>query len=53
MIGLEIARNGTTYRQAGVLRFREYVTMAEKAGIVELGGSEGTAWIALLEPWYT
>ena len=46
-IGLEINQNGTTYRQAGVLKFSEYVEMAEKAGFVELGGSGGTAWVAL------
>lgn len=51
-VGLEISRNGITYRQAGVSRFSEYVAMAEKAGIVELGGSDGTAWVALRAPWY-
>jgi hypothetical protein len=25
--------------------------LAEKAGIVELGGSESTAWIGLMSPW--
>ena len=48
----EIAENGTTYRLAGVSTFGEYVTMAEKTGIVELGGSESTAWISLKAPWY-
>ncbi|KAF8801458.1 DUF537-domain-containing protein [Phlegmacium glaucopus] len=48
-VAVEIARNGTTYRQAGVLRFGDYVALAEKAGIVELGGSGGTVWIALKE----
>lgn len=51
-VSVEIACNGATYRQAGVLKFRHYVAMAEKAGIVELGGSESTAWIALKAPWY-
>ena len=51
-ISIEIARNGSIYRQAGVLKFREYAAIAEEAGIIELGGSEGTAWIALMEPWY-
>ena len=51
-ISSEIAHNGTTYRLAGVLEFGEYVSMAEQAGIVELGGSESTAWIALKAPWY-
>jgi hypothetical protein len=52
VIALEIAHSGTTYQQAGVLKFRDYTAMAEKAGIVELGGLEGGAWIALREPWY-
>ena len=51
-ISSEIAQNGTTYRQAGVSTFGEYVVMAEKAGIVELGGSESTGWITLKGPWY-
>ena len=52
-IALEIACNGTTYRQAGVLKFSQYVAMAAEAGIVELGGSGLVAWIALREPWYS
>ena len=51
-IALEVACNGTTYRQAGVSTFGQYVTMAEKAGIVVLGGTGGTAWVALTVPWY-
>ena len=51
-VALEVACNGTTYRQAGVLKFGQYVAMAEKAGIVEMGGSESTAWIGLTAPWY-
>jgi len=51
-IALEIHHNGITYRQAGVLKFRQYVALAEKAGIIELGGSGLTAWIALKAPWY-
>ena len=50
-IAVEIARNGTTYRQAGVSKFRQYAAIAEREGIIELGGWQGTAWIALLEPW--
>jgi hypothetical protein len=48
---VEVACNGNTYRQAGVLKFGQYVALAEKAGIVELGGSESTAWIGLMSPW--
>ena len=51
-ISAEIAQNSMTYRLAGVSTFDEYVMMAEKAGIVELGGSESTAWIILKAPWY-
>ncbi|KAF8803941.1 DUF537-domain-containing protein [Phlegmacium glaucopus] len=51
LIGLEIANNGTTYRQAGVMNFSQYVAMAAKAGVIELGGSDGTSWVALRAPW--
>ena len=51
-VAVEVACNGATYRQAGVLKFGQYVAMAEKAGIVEMGGSESTAWIGLKAPWY-
>ena len=50
-IAPEVACNGTTYRQAGVSKFGQYVALAEKAGIVEMGGSESTAWISLKAPW--
>jgi len=51
-VAIEVACNGTTYRQAGVLKFGQYAAMAEKEGIVEMGGSEATAWIGLKAPWY-
>jgi hypothetical protein len=36
------------YKHAGVSRFRQYVSQAEQASLIELGGSEGgTAWITL------
>ena len=50
-IAVEIGCNGTTYRQAGVTKFRDYAAIAEKEGIISLGGWQGTAWISLLEPW--
>jgi hypothetical protein len=49
---LQIAKNGSTYKAAGVAKFSQYVALAEKQGIVEIGGSEGTAWIALKPEWY-
>ncbi|OCH95310.1 DUF537-domain-containing protein [Obba rivulosa] len=39
------------YVQAGVRRFKEYSLLAESAGIVELGGLEGQAWISLTPMW--
>ena len=51
-VSSEIAQNGTTYRLAGVSTFGEYEVMAEKAGIVELGGSDLNAWMTLKAPWY-
>lgn len=50
LVSAEIFLKGTTYRQAGVSKFRDYVAMAEKAGVVDLGGFAGKAWIALREP---
>ena len=38
-------------RQAGVMEFHDYAAMAEKEGIIALGGWQGMAWIALLEQW--
>jgi NYN domain len=51
-IALKISCNGTTYRRAGVSKFNQYIAMASKAGIVELGGSGLVAWIGLREPWH-
>ena len=52
IIGLEINQKGTTYRMAGVLKFSEYMEIAKKAGIVDLGGFGGAAWVALRAPWH-
>jgi len=35
------------YKNAGVERFAQYATLAEKQGIVQLGGQGGKAWISL------
>ncbi|EKM55732.1 uncharacterized protein PHACADRAFT_184504 [Phanerochaete carnosa HHB-10118-sp] len=45
-------RNERVYRDAGVTKFKEFAALAQQQGIIELGGSEGSAWIALLPPWY-
>jgi hypothetical protein len=47
-----VQQNPQVYKQAGVQKFKEYAALAEKRGIVELGGSQGDAWISLLPKWY-
>jgi len=39
------------YKNAGVERFAQYATLAEKQGIVQLGGQGGKAWISLQPGW--
>jgi len=52
-IALELAqKDNMVYRKAGVERFGQYVVLAEKEGIVALGGKEGGAWIGLRPEWY-
>ncbi|KAG6831417.1 hypothetical protein H0H87_005238 [Tephrocybe sp. NHM501043] len=46
-------RNPGIYLRAGVKKFAQYAAMAEKAGIIELGGKDGAAWIALRPEWYS
>ncbi|KAH0584268.1 hypothetical protein H2248_009817 [Termitomyces sp. 'cryptogamus'] len=52
-VSLELAsKDNMVYRRAGTERFGQYVALPEKAGIIELGGEEGGAWIALRPEWY-
>ncbi|KNZ75414.1 hypothetical protein J132_02746 [Termitomyces sp. J132] len=52
-VATELAsKDNMVYRRAGTERFGQYVALAEKAGIIELGGKEGGAWIALRPEWY-
>ncbi|KAF8061498.1 NYN domain-containing protein [Lyophyllum atratum] len=52
-IALElVTQDNTLYRRAGAERFGQYVAIAEKLGIIELGGKEGGAWIRLRPEWY-
>jgi hypothetical protein len=46
-IAIAISKNGRTYKEAGVDRFSQYASLAERGGIIELGGREGDAWISL------
>ena len=47
-----VQSDGQVYERAGVSRFRDYTALAEQAGIIELGGSAGDAWIALHPNWF-
>ena len=52
-IGLALVQSDNqVYQRAGVSKFRDYATLAEQAGIVELGGRGGSAWIALHPNWF-
>ncbi|KAF8201521.1 NYN domain-containing protein [Pholiota molesta] len=51
MVGSQISRNGATYRTADVRGFTEYTALAEKEGVVSLGGMNGLAWISLKPAW--
>ncbi|KAJ3512356.1 hypothetical protein NLJ89_g3567 [Agrocybe chaxingu] len=46
-IAVEISKNGATYRNAGVVKFSQYVALAQQRGIIDLGGSDGADWISL------
>ena len=45
-------RDERVYQAVGVTKFREYAALAKQQGIIELGGSEGHAWISLLPTWH-
>ncbi|KAI1790786.1 NYN domain-containing protein [Ganoderma leucocontextum] len=49
-VGLRIPPG--TYAEAKVSSFKQYTAAAEKAGIVELGGLQAKAWIALSPEWH-
>jgi NYN domain len=46
-----VSRYNGVYKKAGVKKFMEYASMAEKFGIVELGGTGAESWIRLLPGW--
>ncbi|KAI3662539.1 hypothetical protein MP638_000649 [Amoeboaphelidium occidentale] len=49
-VGNEITRrNPLVYHRAGCSSFKEYVDLAAKEGIVQIGGERGLAWISLNE----
>lgn len=47
-----VQSDSQVYRRAGALKFRDYTAMAEQAGVIELGGQMGDAWIALHPNWF-
>jgi hypothetical protein len=51
VIAGKIWKNGTTYRNAGVTTIHEYLALAEREGIVELGGDKNSAWVSLSPRW--
>ncbi|CAA7269063.1 unnamed protein product [Cyclocybe aegerita] len=51
VVALQISKGGATYRNAGVEKFSQYVALAQKQGIIELGGMEAAAWISLRPGW--
>lgn len=53
VVGFELSKNKTVYKQAGVAGFKQYVALAEDKGIVSLGGLGGNAWISLRPGWRT
>ncbi|KAG6815303.1 hypothetical protein H0H93_010293 [Arthromyces matolae] len=42
-----VKRHPGLYQRAGVLKFSQYVVLAQKAGIIRLGGKDGNEWISL------
>ncbi|KAJ3072338.1 hypothetical protein HDU98_003794 [Podochytrium sp. JEL0797] len=42
-----LERNPLIYKRGGCAGFKDLTRMAKEAGLVELGGQSGTAWIAL------
>ncbi|PPQ89119.1 hypothetical protein CVT25_006491 [Psilocybe cyanescens] len=50
IIAPEVAKSGV-FKKAGVDRFKQYTMIAVELGIVELGGTEGDAWIFLKPQW--
>lgn len=50
-VAMVISKGGLTYKKAGVNKFGQYVALAEKIGLVELGGANGSTWISLAPAW--
>ena len=46
-----VKENDKVYQNAGVKSFKEYMSMAEKEGLVTLGGLDGHAWVSFKPSW--
>ncbi|OAX32064.1 hypothetical protein K503DRAFT_870350 [Rhizopogon vinicolor AM-OR11-026] len=44
--------DNAAYKRMGVNKFRDYALLAEQASLIELGESQGVAWIALHPTWF-
>ncbi|KIJ69488.1 hypothetical protein HYDPIDRAFT_106117 [Hydnomerulius pinastri MD-312] len=48
-----IQYDNAVYKRAGVTKFKHYVALAAKAGLIKEGGIALDAWIALHPSWFT
>ncbi|KAI6028328.1 NYN domain-containing protein [Pisolithus orientalis] len=48
---MQIDKNA--YKRVGATRFKHYITLAQRVGLVVLGGAENDAWIALHPEWFS
>ena len=51
-IAVELSKKPIIYKNAGVTKFSQYLELAVKEGLVEIGGANGTEWIRLVPKWY-
>ncbi|KAH7930845.1 DUF537-domain-containing protein [Leucogyrophana mollusca] len=47
-----VKKDKLVYKRAGVEKFGQFAALAEAAGLVQLGGREAAAWIALHPNWF-
>ncbi|KAJ7752064.1 NYN domain-containing protein [Mycena metata] len=47
IVSVDIMKDKQLYQRAGVQKFSQFAGLAEKAGIIKLGGTQASAWISL------
>jgi len=52
LIAVDLSKKPVVYKNAGVTKFSQYVGLALKEGLVEIGGANGTEWIRLVPKWH-